>query len=220
MAALDGLPSAKRIVLWSDDDALAARIATHLVASEAMVRVGVGRGLSGWTGNSAPDLFVLDWRGRARQDLDSVLRQLQGTARDVPVCAVAHVDDTTRRVEALVYHGRAVAVSLVPDGEHVGLLIRAYLNNSPYGFAAVAAIGFILALLPSSDCEILNLTICSGFTASSVKECATTLMVDRGTLRRRLGGGAGDCAIASLTAMEAAQLGFARALLRSTRESL
>jgi AraC-like DNA-binding protein len=169
--------------------------------------------------SSRPDLLVLDWRGRTRLGLDDVLSQLCDHFSRFPVCAIVSAKDMTRRVETLGYSGSVITGAIFPDAGPVGLLIRAYLNNSPNGFAAAQAVAFVLAVLPVGSAEILNFSICSGFTASSVKECAAILGLDRGTLRRRIQV-TGKRAITPRLIIDLAKMSFAIGLLVTTGASV
>jgi hypothetical protein len=105
------------------------------------------------------DLVVVDCRRGALCDGDQDIQ--------APVVFLGREDGVWPQV--LTFVGGRPRDLVLPSIDGLGPVVRAYVNNAPFGAVAALTVSAISPALPSGCGVILDLTIGSGFSASTVK---------------------------------------------------
>jgi AraC-like DNA-binding protein len=207
----------KTILLWSGDGGFVRSFSEAVSASEQLVIARLHDN-SRRLDVAAGHLIVWDCRSEAQDALTQIIAQRQADMNFIPHIIVAR-RGVVSRIRVISYARGGPLDIVVPDSNALPLVARAYLNNTPRGAEAALAASILEEALPAGAMGLVNASLCSGFAASTVKECASALGCDRGTVRRHLYDGTAS-GMTPRAVLDMAKAVYAIVLLRTTSTSL
>jgi hypothetical protein len=175
------------ILLISTDERLVLRVQRALLGAERLVRCQSGE-LPSYPDVLADHLIVVDCRALDRKSMSREIRRVREVVGAEARCAAIMTAPSARNIDVDIVatiRDHVTDVTLF-ESDSVGDIIRAVLNDMSQTAAAAIALSALTRRLPTPAHKVPCAVLGSGLRASSVKEVAALLQVDRGTLCRGL----------------------------------